>query len=132
MWREWYNALEKPSWTPPPQAIGLIWNILYPIIFLSLGYVIYKAYKGEISWLVALPFILNIILNITFTPVQFWLRDLFFASIIILGVLVTIVWSMVSIWPHSKLIAVLQLPYLIWVSIATTLQLTITFKNPNA
>ncbi len=33
-WMEWYNSLWKPSWTPAPATIGLIWQILYPIIIL--------------------------------------------------------------------------------------------------
>jgi benzodiazapine receptor len=36
---EWYNALAKPSWTPAPATIGLIWTILYPIIAVSFGLV---------------------------------------------------------------------------------------------
>ena len=24
-WRDWYDALDKPSWTPEPSTIGLIW-----------------------------------------------------------------------------------------------------------
>ena len=30
-WRQWYDALEKPAWTPPPATVGLIWQVLYPI-----------------------------------------------------------------------------------------------------
>ena len=37
-WLEWYNSLAKPSWTPAPTTIGLIWQILYPIILVSFGY----------------------------------------------------------------------------------------------
>lgn len=44
-WMEWYNALEKPSWTPSPSTIGLIWQILYPIIVVSFGFVFMQAYR---------------------------------------------------------------------------------------
>jgi benzodiazapine receptor len=27
-WLDWYNSLAKPSWTPAPATIGLIWQIL--------------------------------------------------------------------------------------------------------
>jgi hypothetical protein len=27
-WLEWYNSLAKPSWTPAPATIGLIWQTL--------------------------------------------------------------------------------------------------------
>lgn len=38
-WIDWYNSLWKPSWTPAPATIGLIWQILYPIIILTFGFV---------------------------------------------------------------------------------------------
>ena len=34
-WIDWYNSLEKPSWTPAPATIGMIWQILYPIIIVT-------------------------------------------------------------------------------------------------
>ena len=27
-WIEWYDSLAKPSWTPAPATISLIWTIL--------------------------------------------------------------------------------------------------------
>ena len=30
-WKEWYDSLVKPAWTPEPGTIGLVWQILYPI-----------------------------------------------------------------------------------------------------
>ena len=44
-------------------------------------------------------------------------------------VLTTIVWAMVAIYPHAKWITYIQIPYLLWVSFATVLQLTITYLN---
>ncbi|XZE18148.1 TspO/MBR family protein [Pirellulaceae bacterium SH449] len=128
-WVDWYNSLDKPSWTPQPSTIGLIWQILYPVILLTFVYVIVQAIRGKLSWMVALPFILNLVANLIFTPIQFGLRNLPLASIDIVIVWVTIVWSMVAIWSHSKWIAIAQVPYLVWVSIASVLQWTITIWN---
>ena len=41
-WMTWYNALEKPGWTPVPSTIGLIWQIIYPIIVVTFGFVFYQ------------------------------------------------------------------------------------------
>ena len=38
-WMTWYNGLEKPDWTPSPSTIGLIWQIIYPIIVITFGFV---------------------------------------------------------------------------------------------
>jgi translocator protein len=128
-WRFWYDSLAKPTWTPESSTIGLIWNILYPIIFVSFGIVFYKVFKKEIKLNVTIPFILNLLFNFAFTPILFGLKNLPLASIDILLVLITILWSMKAIYPHAKYITFLQIPYLIWVSIATTLQLSILVMN---
>ncbi len=55
-WMEWYNSLAKPSWTPVPGTIGLIWRTLYPIILVTFGFVFVQAFRRKVPWLVALPF----------------------------------------------------------------------------
>ncbi len=79
--------------------------------------------------MVALPFILNIIFNLAFSPIQFTLQNNFLAALDILLVLVTLIWAMVAIYPHAPWITYIQIPYLLWVSFATVLQLTITYLN---
>lgn len=98
----WYDSLQKPSWTPPTGTIGTIWSLLYPIIFLTHGTVLYKAAQKEISWITALPFILNLLANFSFTPLQFGLRNNLLAWIDILIILGTIIWSIFAIWPHAR------------------------------
>jgi len=51
------------------------------------------------------------------------------AAIDIVIVWASIIWLSYKIWPHYKSIALLQVPYFIWVSVATTLQLSITVMN---
>jgi TspO/MBR family len=80
-WIEWYNSLSKPSWTPPPATIGLIWQILYPVIFISFGFVFLQAFRGKVGSWVALPFAINLVANLIFTPIQFGLRNLPLAAI---------------------------------------------------
>ena len=47
-WIEWYNSLAKPSWTPAPATIGLIWQILYPIILVSFRFVFVQMFRGKV------------------------------------------------------------------------------------
>ena len=128
-WMEWYNSLAKPTWTPAPGTIGLIWQILYPIIIVTFGFVFVQAFRRKVSWRVALPFAINLAANLIFTTIQFGLRNLPLALVDILVVWSTIIWMMVAIWPHYRWVAVAQVPYLVWVSIATVLQLSITGMN---
>lgn len=126
---EWYQNIIKPSWSPPSFVFGPVWAVLYIIIFISFGTVFYKFFTKEIPWMIVLPFILNLVFNVLFSPLQFSLRNNLLASIDIILVLGTLVWAMFAIWPHAKWIALVNIPYLLWVCFATVLQITITYLN---
>jgi tryptophan-rich sensory protein len=128
-WLDWYNALAKPAWTPAPATIGLIWRILYPIIAVSFGFVFVQAIRRRLPWWVALPFAINLAANLLFTPIQFGMRNMPLASVDIVVVWATILWSAAAVWPHYRWVALSQTPYLLWVSVATVLQLSITAMN---
>lgn len=126
---ETYSDLVKPTWAPPSWIFGPVWSFLYLLIAVSFGTVFYKLATKQIPFMVALPFILNIIFNATFTYFQFGLKNNTLAAIDILLVLGTLIWAMIAVFPHARWITYIQIPYLLWVSFATVLQLTITFIN---
>jgi len=128
-WIEWYDSLVKPAWTPAPATIGLIWRILYPIILITFGFVFVQMFRSKVGWMVALPFAINLVANLIFTPIQFGMRNLPLATVDILVVWATIIWCVVAVWPHFKWVAIAQVPYFIWVTLATVLQLSITWMN---
>jgi tryptophan-rich sensory protein len=125
----WYSQLIKPRWAPPSFLFGPVWSVLYFLIAISFGTVFYKVITKQIPLIVALPFILNLIFNLAFTPLQFGLKNNLLSAIDILLVLATLIWAMYAIFPYFKWITYIQIPYLLWVSFATVLQLTITFLN---
>lgn len=125
----WYLQLAKPSWAPPSWLFGPVWTFLYVLIALSFGNVLFLAWQKQLPFAVATPFLLNLIFNFAFTPLQFGLKNNWLAAIDILLVLGTLIWAMVSIYPYSRVIAYVQIPYLLWVVFATALQLSITFLN---
>jgi len=125
----WYQQLIKHSWSPPSWLFGPVWTFLYILIAISFGKVFLLAWQKKISWLIALPFILNLIFNFSFTSIQFGLKNNFLAAVDIFLVLATLIWAIVAIYPHVRWIAYIQIPYLLWVIFATTLQFTITYLN---
>ena len=133
---DWYQTLIKPSWAPPSWLFGPVWTFLYLLIAVSFGTVFYKVFTGHpltvvagISFIIALPFVLNLIFNFAFTPLQFGLKNNLLSAIDILLVLGTLIWAILAIFPYIHWIAYVQIPYLLWVSLATVLQLTITYLN---
>ena len=125
----WYSTLIKPTWAPPSYLFGPVWSFLYVLIAISFGKVFLMFWQNRIPFIVALPFILNLIFNFSFTYFQFGLKNNLLASIDILLVLGTLIWAMVAIYPYVKWITYIQIPYLLWVAFATVLQLTITYLN---
>jgi benzodiazapine receptor len=125
----WYSQLIKPSWAPPGWLFGPVWTVLYILIIISFGKVFLTAAQNQISWIIALPFILNLIFNFSFTSIQFGLKNNPLAAADILLTLATLVWAIIAIFPYASWIAYIQIPYLLWVSFATVLQLTVTYLN---
>jgi translocator protein len=125
----WYQTLIKPTWAPPSWLFGPVWSVLYFLITISFGAVFYRAWQGQISFWIALPFALNLLFNFAFTPLQFGLQNNVLAAVDILFILITLIWALVVVFPYMPWVTYINLPYLLWVSFATILQLTITVLN---
>jgi len=125
----WYQKLIKPAFAPPAYLFGIVWSILYPIILATFAYVFYLAFNRTIPMIVALPFALNLLFNLAFSPIQFSLQNNLLASIDIVLVVATLAWALYWIYPYSKFVFYANLPYLFWVMFATVLQLSITYLN---
>ena len=125
----WYQTLIKPSWAPPSYLFGPVWTVLYIVIAISFGSAFYLAAKKRLPINIIWPFLLNLCFNAIFTPLQFGLQNNLLAALDIVLVLATLIWAIVSIYPHQRWIALINIPYLLWVIFATVLQLTITSLN---
>jgi tryptophan-rich sensory protein len=124
-----YQTLIRPTWSPPAWVFGPVWTVLYVLIAISFSTVFYKAFKGEVPLMIALPFALNLVFNLSFTYFQFGLQNNLLAAVDILLVLGTLIWAIVVIYPLIRWVALANIPYLLWVSFATVLQITITYLN---
>lgn len=128
----WYSELIKPTWAPPSYLFGPVWTALYTIIFFTFGFVFWKVWKKEWPNRVAVPFLSNLFFNFIFTYLQFGLRNNFLAAIDVILVWVTLAYAMRTIYvsyPKFRILVYANIPYLLWVSFATCLQLTVTYLN---
>lgn len=125
----WYNQLTQPFFAPPAWVFAPVWTVLYVVIAITFGYVFWLAFQGRIAPMTALPFGLNVLFNLAFTPLQFGLKNNLLAALDILLVLATLIWALRVIWPPRRWVALANLPYLAWVMFATALQLSITWLN---
>lgn len=125
----YYSELIKPFFAPPSWIFSPVWTILYLLILISFSYIFFLYFKKRVNFIFVLPFILNIIFNIFFTPLLFGLNNLFLASVDILLVLITLIWFIKISFSRYRWVSIINIPYLIWVSFATVLQISILFLN---
>lgn len=125
----WYAQLVKPFFAPPAWVFGPVWTALYIVIAISFGYVLVQCLKGRLPGRVLLPFALNLVFNLAYTPLQFGLRSNGLASIDIVLVLGTLLWALAVIRPRVPWVAYVNIPYLLWVAFACVLQLSVTWLN---
>ncbi len=124
-----YRTYTKPSWAPPSWLFAPVWTFLYLVIVVSFGYVGYAFLQGEITFLVVLPFILNLIFNVAFTTLQFRFQNFFLAAVDCFCILITLIWALIAIHIFAPWVVYSNLPYLVWVCFATLLECTIVVLN---
>ena len=121
--------LKRPRWAPPAEVFAPVWTFLYILIAISFSIVFINGFKGILPFVVVLPFILNLLFNAIYTPIQFGLKNNYLATVDIFLILGTLIWSVIVIYPYLHWITFINIPYLLWVSFATILQCTITWLN---
>jgi len=109
----WYVNLNKPFFNPPNWLFGPAWTILYSLMGIAAIYI----FVGQL--------LLNAFWSVAFFGMQN--PPLALAVILILWVLIFI--CIVRFKPIKALSAYLMIPYLLWVTFATALNVSIILLN---
>ncbi|HKL04742.1 MAG TPA: TspO/MBR family protein [Roseovarius sp.] len=123
----WYKRLNKPSWTPPNWLFPVAWTTLY-ICMATAGA---RAAISPDNGLAMALWSLQIALNGLWTPVFFGLRNMRLGLIVLGGLWVSVAATMVALWMVDWLAGALFIPYLVWVSVAGALNLSVLRLNPD-
>lgn len=124
----WYASLEKPVFSPPNWLFGPVWTLLYILIGISL-YLFWKSRTKGSKTNAFIAFGIQIILNTLWSVVFFGFHSPIGGVIVILLLLASIVFTIRYFWYFSKAASYLLLPYLLWVSFATALNIAIVVLN---
>lgn len=124
----WYSMLERPALSPPNWVFGPVWTTLYTLMGIS-AYLAWRAAKKKQRAEIAGVFLFQLALNAIWSIIFFGLQDPEFAFVEIALLWVVIIWNIVVFWKVSKVSAVLLIPYLLWVSFASYLTLSIAILN---
>jgi translocator protein len=115
----WYKFLNKPSFSPPNWLFGPAWLTLYLLMGIAL-YLNWVKKTKQAKFNVQLFFI-HLFFNAIWTPIFFGAKNIFLALIVIIVIWIFIVVMIFKFWKVNKASSLLLIPYLLWVSFATTL-----------
>ena len=123
----WYVTLNKPWFTPPNWLFGPMWLTLYTLMGLATFWISEKKTKQSKS--AVKFFLVHLLVNALWSPVFFGLKQVFLALVIIAIMWVMIVLLIGKYGKIDKKAGLALIPYLMWVSVATALNVTILVLN---
>jgi benzodiazapine receptor len=125
----WYAGLRKPSFTPPNWLFGPAWITLYLLMGIA-AYLVWQKGLNPTGVRTALAvFVFQLLLNAAWSPAFFGLRSSLAGAVIILLLWLAILLTIVLFWRVSRPAAILLLPYILWVTYASALNISIYLLN---
>ena len=115
----WYAHLNKSPLTPPNYAFSIVWSVLYALIGIN-GWLIWNE-KIATTKNMKLLYILQYILNVSWSPLFFSLHLTGAALICLIGLIAATIALIYECYNHIKIAAVLLIPYLGWLLLAVHL-----------
>jgi len=125
----WYTALNKPSFNPPNWLFGPVWTILYILIAIAAYLVWQRRNDSELYQKARIAYVVQLILNFAWSAVFFGMHQVLGALVVIGLLWISIVVIIYYFSKFNKLAAWLLVPYLLWVSFASVLNLYIYLLN---
>ena len=125
----WYAGLKKPPYTPPNWAFGPVWTTLYILMGISVFLVWQKGLATPGVMLAFTLFWVQLAFNALWSVIFFGRKSkgggVIVIAILWLLILATMIASFrVSVWAGALLV-----PYIVWVSIASYLNVGIWILN---
>ena len=122
----WYQDLNKAPWTPPGWVFGVAWTFIMILFAVYMAYLLNnKAEREKIILLFSIQWILNIAWN----PIFFYMQEVLLGMINISLLTILISYLFFNYRKEMKMKSIFILPYMIWLFIATSLNLYILINN---
>jgi len=124
---EWYKQLNKPGWTPPNWLFPVAWTSIYLLMAFAGARV--AVLEGSAY---AMAFWgMQIAFNALWTPVFFGLRNLKASLPIMAGLWISVFGATITHWQLDLWAGLAFVPYLMWVSVAAALNISMVRLNPD-
>lgn len=126
----WYPTIKKPIFNPPNWVFAPVWTLLFIMMGIAGGLVWDKLEQNrELVKRGLFFFTVQLLLNAFWSFIFFGLKNILLASIEIILLLLIIYETYVVFKKIDSMASRLFIPYLLWVSFATILTVTIYFLN---
>ncbi len=127
---DFYGQLSQPAWAPPAWLFGPVWAVLY--LFMAVAaWLVWRKHGFRTASSALRLFIIQLFANALWTWLFFGLHQgaLSLAEIALLWLLIAA--TIAAFWPLQRLAALLLVPYLVWVSFASALTVSLWQLNPS-
>ena len=125
---QWYKELKLAPWNPPNYVFGIVWPILYLLMFISFWMVFMD--KKCYPYCYALTiFIAQLVLNLSWTTIFFTYRQIKLAFIVLLVIFCLTLYTTILFYNIKKIAGILLIPYLLWLCVAISLNMYIVIYN---
>lgn len=125
---DWYQALVKPPLTPPDWLFAPTWISLYVMIAFA-GWRVWTLSRGFVRRNSMAIFAVQLLLNLVWSFIFFGSRSPGFAALEIVALWIVILATLLIFWRIDRIAGWLMVPYLLWVSFATYLNISIFLLN---
>lgn len=126
--KQWYKNLKRSRLSPPSYVFGIVWPILYTLMFISL--IILWTNKKCYPYCEPITyFMFQLFFNITWTNLFFNLKKPLWAFV---DLCITLIFTLITykkMMKFSKTAAYLLVPYILWLSFAFYLNAFIVVNN---
>ena len=125
---QWYKKLKVAPWNPPDYVFGIVWPILYVLMFISASII----YSDKNCYPYCYPltiFFVQLALNLSWTTIFFQLRMINAAFILLLSIFGLTLYTSVLFYDINKIASYLLIPYLLWLCVAISLNGYIILYN---
>ena len=125
---QWYKKLKVAPWNPPEYVFGIVWPILYVLMFISVT-IVYLDKKCYPYCYPLTIFFTQLILNLSWTTIFFKFRAIKVALLVLVLIFGLTLYAAILFFDVNKIASYLLIPYLLWLCVAFSLNLYIVLNN---
>lgn len=124
-----YKIIKRPIFSPPGWVFPIVWVILYFLMAIAAYRIMLKGYEGKNITKAITLYYIQLLLNFLWTIIFFKFNQYAISFIELIILLIFILLTTFKFLKFDKLSGILMIPYIIWVSFAGVLNLSIYMLN---